>query len=86
MLCFREWLLIVEGRAGVPGGVLAGYEVAFKDQLRGLIRRTQNPALRAKLYSACNPGAGFLTPVVLGTVRKPPGLFTEFRPHLGAAG
>jgi hypothetical protein len=49
MLRFREWLLLREGRAGVPKGVLAAYEAAFKDQLRQVIRRTQNPALRAKL-------------------------------------
>jgi hypothetical protein len=49
MLRYREWLLLRKGRAGVPKGVLAAYEAAFKDQLRHVIQRTQNPALREKL-------------------------------------
>ena len=48
MLRFREWLLVVEGRVAVPAAVLSGYEHAFKDELRQLIQRTQDPALRAK--------------------------------------
>ncbi len=49
---FWEWLkLVIEEarRPQIDAGVLAGYEHAFKDQLRRLIRRTQNPDLRSKL-------------------------------------
>jgi hypothetical protein len=46
MTDFLGWLL--EGReASVPHGVLAGYEEAFRDELVRLIRRTQNPTLKA---------------------------------------
>src|SRR6478735_3464810 len=49
MLCFLEWLCFSEGqRPSIPSAVLQGYELAFKESLRKLIRRTQEPSLRAK--------------------------------------
>lgn len=52
MKTFLGWLaaLIVEARwPYIEPGVLQGYEYAFKDQLRRLIQRTENPKLRSKL-------------------------------------
>jgi hypothetical protein len=46
-----DWLkaVVLEvWRRRIDAGVLAGYEFAFKDELRKGIERTQNPALRAK--------------------------------------
>jgi hypothetical protein len=48
VLTFREWLLEEEQRTFVPQSVLNSYEHAFKDALNDLIRRTQDPVLRAK--------------------------------------
>jgi hypothetical protein len=52
MKTFWHWLAAVieeARRPDIPGEVLHGYELAFQDQLRGLIRRTQDPRLRAVL-------------------------------------
>lgn len=49
MLFFREWLLVQEGRVAVPPGVLQGYESAFRQELRQLVTRTQDPRLKAVL-------------------------------------
>ena len=46
---FFVWLFLSEARARVSPGVLRSYELAFKDQLQRVIRRTKNPALRAEL-------------------------------------
>jgi len=48
MLSFAEWLLAEERQPLVPQEVLAGYEYAFKQALNDLIRKTQDPVLRAK--------------------------------------
>lgn len=50
MLYFKEWLLVVEARQEfIPQAVLQGYELAFRDELKQLIDRTQNPKLRGVL-------------------------------------
>jgi hypothetical protein len=52
MKTFWHWLaaVIAEARRPeIPPEVLHGYELAFQDQLRGLIQRTQDPRLRAVL-------------------------------------
>jgi hypothetical protein len=52
MRTFWEWLQYIIAEAGKPiiePGVLAGYEGAFKDELRKVISRTENPDLRARL-------------------------------------
>ena len=42
--------LLMEGpQEYIPPGVLRGYDAAFRDELRGVIQRTQNPMLRATL-------------------------------------
>src|SRR5438552_1458856 len=49
---FMEWLKAVIEETRQPridAGVLAGYEHAFKDQLKKLVQPTENPTLRAKL-------------------------------------
>jgi len=48
MQSFREWLLEEERQALIPQSVLNGYEYAFNQALNDLIRRTQDPVLRAK--------------------------------------
>ena len=46
---FFAWLFLTEARAHVPHGVLRGYEHAFRQELLRVVRRTQNPILRAEL-------------------------------------
>src|SRR5438105_3211815 len=47
---FSEWLVVIESRrVDVSPDILQGYEYAFKEQLRRVIRRTRNPTLRAEL-------------------------------------
>jgi hypothetical protein len=48
---FCDWLFLVEGRVEVSEGVLAGYEEAFRDELRKVIARTHHGALRAHLVA-----------------------------------
>jgi hypothetical protein len=46
---FWGWLIGEARRTEIEPAVLHGYDLAFKDELRRLIARTANPALRAKL-------------------------------------
>jgi hypothetical protein len=43
-----EWLIAEARQPRISPAVLAGYEQAFKDSVRKLIQRTENPDLRAK--------------------------------------
>src|SRR4051794_6685595 len=48
---FRDWLLAEARRPLVEPAVLAGYEHAFKDELRRLLGRISDPTLRQKLVA-----------------------------------
>lgn len=75
MQSFREWLL-EEERGVVPQSVLNGYEHAFWQALNDLIRRTQDPVLRAKFKETLDcpvktaRGCRSFTDYILGALLK----------------